>query len=368
MSADALAPRTAEPARGSGGGSSGSRPLRQVLLQREAGLAFVTIAVFAFFSLSAPHFFGLANVYDIARVTTYTLIVAVPMTYLFIAGEFDMSVGPSFALCNVFMALLVADHGVNPWLAALAAIGLGMTIGAVNGFVTTVIGVPSFIVTLGMLSVLSGIALVVTGATAVPMPDGIQSSFFSATNGIIGPLGDLPVSILWGLAVALIGACFLRYTRFGYHVYATGGNADAARAAGISPRKVKFLCFVLTGAACGLVGALQAGWLKEGDPTIGSDFTLLVMAATIIGGVALTGGAGSVSGTLLGAWIIGMLANGLILLGVESNWNKFFNGVIIVLVASGELALKNKDRLRGMLRTLPQRLGQSGPARFRSRT
>jgi ribose transport system permease protein len=219
-----------------------------------------------------------------------------------------------------------------------------------------------------MLSVLSGIALVVTGATAVSMPDGIQSSFFSATNGIIGSLGDLPVSILWGLAIVLIGACFLRYTRFGYHVYATGGNPDAARAAGISPRKIKFLCFVLTGAACGLVGALQAGWLKEGDPTIGSDFTLLVMAATIIGGVALTGGAGSVSGTLLGAWIIGMLANGLILLGVESNWNKFFNGLIIVLVASGELALKNKSRLRATLRTLPQRLSQSGPTRSRSRT
>jgi ribose transport system permease protein len=339
-----------EPAESTRGGM-----IARVLLQREFGLTLVTVCVFVFFSLSAPHFFGLDNVYDIARVSTYTVIVAVPMTYLFIAGEFDMSVGPNFALCNVFMALLIANHGVNVWIAALCAIGLGMVVGGVNGFVTTVIGVPSFITTLGMLSVLSGIALVITGATAVPMPEGLESSFFSAANGIIAPLGDLPVQVLWGVAVVLVGGFVLRFTVFGYHVYATGGNPKAARAAGISPERVKFMCFVLTGAACGLVGALQGGWLREGDPTIGSDFTLLVMAATIIGGVALTGGEGSIFGTFLGAAIIGMLANGLILAGVESNWNKFFNGLIIVVVASGELLLKNKDKLRAALRTLPQR-------------
>ncbi len=348
------------------GAAPRNRMLTRLVLQREFGLTLVTVCVFVFFSMSAPHFFGLDNVYDIARLSTYTLIVAVPMTYLFIAGEFDMSVGPNFAVCNVFMALLVANSGVNPWIAALCAIGLGMVIGGVNGFVTTVIGVPSFITTLGMLSVLSGIALVITGATAVPMPDGLESSFFAAANGIIGPLGDLPVQVLWGVAVVVLGGFVLRYTVFGYHVYATGGNAKAARAAGISPERIKFLCFVLTGAACGLVGALQAGWLREGDPTIGSDFTLLVMAATIIGGVALTGGEGSVFGTFLGAAIIGMLYNGLILIGVESNWNKFFNGLIIVLVASGELVLKNKDEIRAGLRTLPQRVTRS--FRGRSRT
>jgi ribose transport system permease protein len=345
--------QAAEPVEPSRGGL-----LTRVFLQREFGLTLVTVAVFVFFSMSAPHFLGLDNVYDIARVSTYTVIVAVPMTYLFIAGEFDMSVGANFALCNVFMALLVADHGLNLWLAALFALGLGMVVGGINGFVTTVIGVPSFITTLGMLSVLSGVALVVTGATAVSMPDGLESSFFAATNGIIGALGDLPVQILWGFAVVVLGGWVLRYTVFGYHVYATGGNPKAAQAAGISPKRVKFLCFVLTGAACGLVGALQGGWLREGDPTIGSDFTLLVMAATIIGGVALTGGEGSIYGTFLGAAIIGMLANGLILVGVESNWNKFFNGLIIVVVASGELLLKNKDKLRAGLRTLPQRVSR----------
>jgi ribose transport system permease protein len=336
-------------------GSARVGRIGRVMLQREFGLTLVTLCVFVFFSLSAPHFFGLDNVYDIARVSTYTLIVAVPMTYLFIAGEFDMSVGPNFAVCNVFMATLVANHGMNLWLAALCAIGLGMVIGGINGFVTTVIGVPSFITTLGMLSVLSGIALVVTAASPVPLADGLHSSFFTAANGIIGPLGKLPVQVLWGIGVVLIGGFVLRYTVFGYHVYATGGNPKAARAAGISPERVKFLCFVLTGAACGLVGALQVGWLREGDPTIGSDFTLLVMAATIIGGVALTGGEGSIFGTFLGTAIIGMLYNGLILVGVESNWNKFFNGLIIVLVASGELLLKNKSKVRASLRTLPQR-------------
>ncbi len=332
--------------------------LNRMLLQREFALSAVTIGLFAFFSIYAEHFFGLPNVYDIARVSTYTLIVGVPTTYLFIAGEFDLSIGPNFALCNVCMALAIVNLDLNTWVAAGLAILLGTAIGAVNGFVTTVIGVPSFIVTLGMLSVLSGLALVLTAGAAVDYPDGLESSFFTVTNGVIGPLSNLPVSVLWGLGAVLVGAWVLRYTRFGYHVYATGGNVKAARAAGISARGVKFTCFVLTGASCGMVGALQGGWLRQGDPITGSDFTLLVVAAVIIGGVALTGGEGSVYGTLLGAWIIGMLYNGLILLGVQSHWNQFFVGLIIVLVASGELALKRKNDLRDSLRNAQRRLSR----------
>jgi ribose transport system permease protein len=218
----------------------------------------------------------------------------------------------------------------------------------------TVIGVPSFIVTLGMLSLLRGLALVITGATPIVFPDDVQGFFFFAVNGHIGVLGDLPTPVIWGLGVFFAGAMVLRYTRFGYHVYATGGNPRASRATGISTRSVKFVCFVFTGAACGLLGALEGGWLREGNPTAATGFELQVIAALIIGGITLTGGAGSVYGTLVGAAVIGMLNNGLVLLGVPGDWNGFFVGLLIVVVSSAEVGLKRSDDIRQWVRvTVP---------------
>jgi len=334
----------------------------QVLLQRQYSLTVVTLAVFAFFSLFASNFFTLANVYDMLRVISYTLIVGVPMTFLFIAGEIDLSVGASEGLTTVVMALLITNAGVDPWLAAAAAVLIGAIIGATNGFFT-VIGVPSFIVTLGMLGLLRSLALVLTGATPVVYPDSVHSSFFQAVNGTITYLGILPVPILWGAGVAVIGALALRHTRFGSHVYATGGNARAARATGIRTQRVKFTCFVLTGACCGLLGALEGGWLREGSPTSGTGFELQVIAALIIGGITLTGGAGSVYGTFIGAAIVGMLYNGLVLIGVEGNWNGFFVGLLIVVVASAEIGLQRRDELRKFMRRLDvHSLGQRSDA------
>jgi ribose transport system permease protein len=324
--------------------------LVSVLLTRQYTLTIVTVALFCLFSVFAPRFLTVANVFDMLRVISYTLVVAVPMTYLFIAGELDLSVGSNVALTMVVMAMLIATWGWDPWIAATAAIAVGGLIGVINAFVTTVIGVPSFIVTLGMLSLLRGLALVLTGATPIVYPDTVQGPFFNAVNSNIGWLDDLPIQVVWGLCVTIIGAFVLSYRRFGYHVYATGGNPRAARSSGISTRGVKAACFLLTGAACGLLGALEGGWLREGNPTSGAGFELQVIAALIIGGITLTGGAGSVYGTFLGAWVIAMLYNGLVLLGVPGNWNGFFVGLLIVLVASAEMGLKRRHELSRFLR------------------
>jgi ribose transport system permease protein len=324
--------------------------LIRVLARRQYTLTVVTVGLFTFFSLFAAHFLSLANVYDMLRVISYTLIVAVPMTYLFIAGELDLSVGSNVALSSVIMAILVTGAGADPWVAGAVALIVGAVVGATNGFIVTVIGVPSFIVTLGMLSLLRGLSLVITGATPVVFPDDVQGSFFFAVNGHIAILGDLPTQVVWGLGIFLIGAAVLRFTGFGYHVYATGGNPKASRASGISTRGVKFSCFVLTGAACGLLGALEGGWLREGNPTAAAGFELQVIAALIIGGITLTGGAGSVYGTLLGAGIVGMLNNGLVLIGVPGDWNGFFVGLLIVVVSSAEVGLKRSDEIRRFFR------------------
>lgn len=325
---------------------------RQWLGGRQAALTLVAALVFGFFSIFATRFFTLDNVFDMARLSTFMLIVGVPLTFLFIAREIDISVGSHYGFATVLMAVFVAKWGIAPWPAALLTVFAGFLIGSVNGVLCTVIGVPSFICTLGMFSLLAGASQVVTAGQSILYPADAQSSFFDAADGTIG---SMPTEILWAAAIVALGAVVLHWTPFGAHVYATGGNEKAARASGISTRGVRFLCFALTGAACGLAGALTGGWLMEGSPETGSGFELQVFAAIIIGGVALTGGAGSVYGTVLGVAIVGMLANGLVLIGAQANWNELFIGLIIVAVATIEVAINRRADLKRVLRRLRAR-------------
>jgi ribose transport system permease protein len=311
---------------------------------RQLALTLIAALLFIFFSVFAKYFFTLSNIYDMARVSTFTLIVGVGLTYLFIAAELDLSIGANLSFSGVIMALLITDSGINPWIAAIAALLTGTLIGVVNGFIATVIGVPSFIVTLGMLSVLGGGALVITGGLPVTYPESATSSFFAAANGTI--FTNFPVQILWAVGIFAVGALALKFTPFGYHVYGAGGNAKAAHEMGINVRRVKFLCFVMTGALCGLAGALEGGWLREADPSSGDTFTLQTIAAVILGGVALYGGAGSVYGTLVGTIITGMLGNGLVLFGAQANWPQLLIGIIIITVAAMEVGLKRSDELK----------------------
>jgi len=319
---------------------------------RELALTAVALLLFTFFSVFAAYFFTVDNILEMARVSASILIVGIGLTFLFVAGELDLSVGANVALTTVVMGLLLTKSGLPPWLAAPLALAMATAVGAVNGFFVTLVGIPSFIVTLAMLSVLAGTSLMLTSGIPVDFPSDSDSWVYTVTAGSIG---KLPVIVVWGLVAFALGAFLLRFTVFGYHVYATGGDARAAHAAGIKTGRTRFACFMLTGFLAGLVGVLQGSWLRQGDPSSGDAFTLQVIAAVILGGVALTGGSGSVYGTLVGTAIVGMLANGLVLLGVTSNATQLFVGLIIIAVASLELGLKRNSPLSRLLRSLPLR-------------
>jgi ribose transport system permease protein len=317
--------------------------------RRQFALTVVAVAMFAFFSLRANYFFTSDNLIDIARASAYTVIVGVAITFLMISGEIDLSVGSLFGLSAVVMGLLVANTGMNPWAAALAVVLVGALVGAVNGLVTVVGGVPSFIVTLGSYSLLRGLALVLTGGEAVPFPEGVGASFQKV---VAGSVFGVPAQVLWALGIAGLGGFALKHTRFGAHVYASGGNERAASSMGIATARCKLMCFIMTGAACGLVGALQTGWLSAGDPTTGNGFELQVIAAAIIGGLALTGGDGSVYGTVLGVTIVGMLSSGLVLMGAPGNWVQVLVGALIITVALLEVLVRRRGSTRERLRAL----------------
>jgi ribose transport system permease protein len=313
-----------------------------LLRVRELGIGVAAVAIFLALALLRPNtFLTEFNLLNLIRSLALVGIVAVGMSYLFIAGEIDLSVGSGYAFISVVTAFLIVRQGWDWTVASLAAIALGAGIGLFNGVVTTYFRVPSFIVTLGMLSVLRGLALLVSGGNTI---SGIKAPAFQAlTSGEL--FGLIPAQIVWLFVVMVVGGWVLAKTRFGYHVYATGDNRRAADNAGINTRRVKIACFVLTGALTGLAGVIVTGWLQNGNPITGQAFELDVIAAVVIGGTNLFGGSGSILGTFLGAAIAGLIRNGLVLLGAGIETIPIAQGAVIILAVLLDVTIRRRQGL-----------------------
>jgi ribose transport system permease protein len=312
---------------------------RNLMRMRELGTFAVALALFILLSLFAPKFFTGNNLLNVARQISILSIIAVGMTYLFISGELDLSVGSTYGMCVVLYGWLAMVANWDLILAALGVVVFGALVGMVNGLVVTKFGIPSFIVTLGMLSTMRGLALWLSGGWPVSIEK--SSWFLDATGGYIRDV--FPVQALWMAAVMIVGGWVLAKTRYGYHTYATGGNKQAARLNGIDTDRVKLINFMLTGACVGLAAVLLVGWLRSANPQTGAGFELDVIAAVIIGGTNLFGGAGSILGTFLGAAITGMIQNGLQLMGFNAYWAQLAQGVIIIVAVLLDLVIRRRQ-------------------------
>jgi ribose transport system permease protein len=314
-----------------------------VLANRSLTITVAGMAVFVFFSLTTRQFLTANNLLNLVRNMSLIGIVAVGMTYLLVAGEIDLSVGSVYGVLTVIIGLLVSTLHLDPWLAMLAAIALGAAIGTLNGTIVTRLGIPSFIVTLAALTAYRSAALVVSGQKpSVTQGEGV---FYTLTGGSIGPV---PWLIVWLALVGVIGGVVLSTTKFGYHVYATGGNLEAARNSGIDTARVKVVCFALTGGLCGLVAGLLWGYLHTAAPVTGTGFEFRVIGAVIIGGVLLSGGRGTIYGSLVGAMIIGMITSGLVLLGLSQDIGDVATGLLIVVVGAFDL-IARRTATRGLI-------------------
>jgi ribose transport system permease protein len=323
--------------------------LRRVLVSRQTGMSAIALGIFVWLSINAPHFLHLSNLTGIGLEMAFVAIPAVGMTYLFISGEFDLSAGSVLSMAGVLFGLLIVNEHMNPWTAAVVVLGFGAVVGIINGGVTVWFRVPSMITTLGMLSLLGGTALVVTGEFPVNLTNVPHSSLFSVVSGQIGsgPSG-VPVEILWMAGVVLVGIFILRKTRFGYNVFSSGGNARAARAMGVNTGRVKIVCFVMVGVLTSFVAISQTAWVQSASPVAGaSTYLFQVMGAVILGGIAPTGGEGSVYGTVVGAFILAALADGFVLLGVSGDYNTVFAGAVIIIAGILDVATRNYVAKRG---------------------
>lgn len=319
------------------------RLLIRLARNRDLVLLVIAAAIFIFFSLTTRTFLREFNLFNILRNISLISIVAVGMTYVLVAGEIDLSVGSVYGILTVIMGMLVVAAGLSPWAAMPIVILIGIGIGAVNGLFVVGFGIPSFIVTLAMLAGYRSLALIVSNEK--PFTPHVRGVFYDVTGGEL--FGRIPWLILWMIPVVILGAIGLVYTRFGYHVFATGGNREAARDTGIDVGRIRWAAFMLTSALCGLAAALVFGYLRAAGPTTGVGFEFRVIGAVVVGGTALTGGRGSILGAFLGAVIIGMITGGMVLFGYSQNVGDIATGLLIIVVGSLDLGLRRhlKNRL-----------------------
>jgi len=295
--------------------------LRRIFSLREAGVFTALLIMCVYLSIASPVFLSVTNLLNVGRQVSLIGIMATGMTFILITGEVDLSVGSTYALAGLCTGMLI----IAGWT-LLPAIGAGLiiggTAGAVNGLLSTYGRLPSFISTLGMLSVTRGVALLITNGQPVTV-----DAKFGAQPSVLEPF-----FFIFFIVVAGLGWFLLSYTVFGFKVYAVGGSIKAARVSGINVANTKVIAFVLMGVLAGLAGILSLAFLPSGQAgRTGLGLELDVIAATIVGGTALSGGEGTIPGTILGVLIIGVLRNGLVLVGISPFWQTTIIGAVIIL-------------------------------------
>jgi ribose transport system permease protein len=288
---------------------------------------FVVIFIFFSITLGDKGFLDPNNLLNIVRQTAMIAIMAVGMTFVLSAGEIDLSIGAVAGLTSVTTALALAKFGLIGGICG--GVLTGIVVGMVNGLLTTRVGIPSFLVTLAMMGIAKGAAMWVSATAAVPILDKTYYSIFGSGN-----LGPVPGLLIWALIAAAIGHVALRKTTFGRKVLATGGSETAARFTGIKTHNIKMQVLIISSLTAAFAGMLYAGRLRSGRFQLGEGDELSVIAAAVLGGTSLFGGFGSVVGSIMGALMIGLINNGLILMGLEFSQQLIARGVIIILAVT----------------------------------
>lgn len=277
------------------------------------------------------------NLFNVTRNFAFVGIIAIGMTAVIASGGIDLSVG-STVVTSAMVAGIVMAAGYPIWLAAPLALGAALAIGFINGILIAYAGMPSFVVTLGMLSVARSLAMVLSGNKMI-YEFGPDHSVLLWLGG--GAAFGIPHPLIVMVVLAFVASCAFRWTRWGQYIFAIGGNEAAARLTGVPVRKIKVSVYMFSALTAGLTGFLELGWLGGVTTNLGQAMELSVIAAAVIGGANLAGGSGTAFGAIVGALLIEVIRNSLILLGINTFWQGTFVGSFIVIAVAF-------DRIRGM--------------------
>lgn len=320
-------------------------------LSRFAPLIFL-LTLIVVFGVLEPNFLSPNNLFNVMRQVSITGLIAIGMTFVILTGGIDLSVGSLLALAGMVAAIAAKGTnqntlslstaetvGLGVGVAALLAMLVGVVGGLLQGVTVTFMHVPAFVVTLGGLTIFRGITLILSNGGPISSFD--ENYRFWGQ----GKIGEVPVPVIIFLVFALIAHIILRYTRYGRHVYAVGGNPEAARLSGLDVRWITISVYIIVGFFAGLGGFVLSSRLNSSEAVAGVGYELTVIASVVIGGTSLFGGEGGVLGTVIGSLLIGVLINGLVLMNVQSYTQQIIIGLILVLAVAFDRFVKSRRRL-----------------------
>jgi ribose transport system permease protein len=303
-----------------------STPVRRTFVVSTVMALIVLLAVeFLYFTFEAPFFFTWDNLLNVLTAASIIGIIAAPGTMLLIAGQFDLSVGSGAAFCGMVLAVVAQDHGLA--LGVLAAVAAGAGLGIINGFLVTVIEINALITTLGTLAVFRGLTEVLSSGQVVAVNN------FSSI-GTARPFLNIPMPVIILAVIVAIFWFVLRYTTFGRAMYAIGANPLAARLVGIRSKRLIFIGFVLSGLCVALGGLINSSQLGSASPNTALGMELSVVTAIVLGGTSLTGGRGTILGTVIGLLVISVLNNGMVLMNIDPFYQDIARGCLLILAVA----------------------------------
>lgn len=304
------------------------------LIKKYSGLLAVLLAMVVIVTVSNPRFIGIDNIIAVFRQISIYGVMGVGMAILIINGYFDLSVGSMAGLCGV-LAALVMNHGGNALMGVLTAVIVGIVIGVFNGAIVCYTGIPAFVFTLAMTQILRGAIYLITNGNPVT---GITEGFLEI-NG--GDLFGIPIPIYIMFIIMFLGWILMNHTTIGRSIYATGGSPTAARYSGIRINRITLFSFGLCGFTAAVGGIILSSKLQSAQPTMGTSYEMDAISVAAIGGTSLAGGEGTIGGVLFGAMILGVINNGMVMMGISSYWQMVVKGLVIAGAVIIDIARKN---------------------------
>jgi ribose transport system permease protein len=312
----------------------------------QKAVAFVVlVALLAFFSIFASNFAAWNNMVNIMQATAVNGVLGVACTFVIISAGIDLAVGTMMTLTAVIAGIVLTNLGMPLPIGILGAMASGALMGSVSGVVISKLKIPPFIATLGMMQIARGLALVFSGAKPIYFNSTPHYNLISPESSIsaIIPGLEIPNGVFVMFAVAIVASITLNRTLLGRYIFALGSNEEAARLSGVNVDFWKIVTYAISGMICGIAGLLISSRLNSAQPALGLGYELDAIAAVVIGGTSLSGGRGTVLGTIIGAFIMSVLTNGLRVMGVQEEWKIVITGIIIIVAVYVDIALRKKS-------------------------
>ena len=311
---------------------------------RQKLLAFASlIGLMIFFSFASPAFMQTDNIVGILQATAVNGVLAIACTFVIITSGIDLSVGTVMTFCSVMAGVFMTYWGLPLWIGVIGAIFFGAFCGFLSGFMIAKMKIPPFIATLGMMLLTKGLALVISGTKPIYFEnEALPAISLDSLIGEVIPALPIPNGVLIMFVLAIAATFILNKTILGTYTFALGSNEEAVRLSGVNTDRWKIIVYSFAGGICGIAGLLMASRLNSAQPALGQGYELDAIAAVVIGGTSLSGGSGTILGTIIGAFIMSVLTNGLRIMSVAQEWQIIVTGVIIILAVYADNMRKKK--------------------------